>query len=139
MLDGRSPGGICGGADDSLTGLAALAADERNKNCNTMYGSPQNTVWPNTDFNGPFSAAGRLHTYVELAVPHLGSNDVVGSFLKGWGSLSRILTGGKRKIQSVLLSMSSTLELAPLYDGCCGPWPRRRRRQPPYGRHRQDT
>ncbi len=115
MLDGRSPGGLCG----DQNALGSLSADQRNQTCNVLYGTSASTSWPNDDFVGPHPAADRLHTYVEMAVPHLGSNNTIGTYLEGWGALSRVLTGGIRTIQEVLLAMPSPLELAPLYDGCC--------------------
>lgn len=119
MLDGRSPGGVCAGEQQNIAGLASISKEDRSTICNTMYGSPNETVWPTDEFDGPHAAAGRLHTYVEMAVPHFGSNSLVATLIGGWGSLSRILIGGQRTIQDILLAMPAPIELLPLYDGCC--------------------
>ncbi|MGH1419063.1 MAG: lipase/acyltransferase domain-containing protein [Hyphomicrobiaceae bacterium] len=119
MLDGRSPKGVCQGGTETLSGLSSPTGDELTTLCNAMYGTPTGTSWPNENFNGPHSAASRLHTYIEMAVPHYGSNNVIGTYSEGWGALSQILIGGQREIQDIILSMSSPIELAATHVRCC--------------------
>jgi hypothetical protein len=64
-------------------------------------------------------AAMRLHAFVEIAVPHLGSVSFVATLHEGWGALANSLADGMVEIRDVLLSFPSIFELAPAYPSCC--------------------
>lgn len=124
MLGGGRSGGICEVGESTHPILSGVSAEELSTLCEAMYGPNRAAgeavdTWPSDFFTGPYEVAGNLHTYIEMAVPHFGSNNAVGTFLEGWGSLSRILAGGQGAIQNVLLSMPSPIELAPVYENCC--------------------
>ncbi len=119
MLDGRSAGGVCEGAVPTAVDGDKLSSDDLATVCNAIYGQPKGTLWPNSEFVGPYSASKRLHSYIELAVPHRGSNNALQTFIDGWGALSRVLAGGIDSIQNVLVAMPTSVELVALYDKCC--------------------
>lgn len=119
MLDGRSAGGVCEGTVATAIESDALSLTDLATVCNAVYGQPEDTKWPNTDFVGPHNVVERLHTYIELAVPHDGSNSALLTFIDGWGALSRVLAGGINSIQNVLVAMPTSVELVALYAKCC--------------------
>lgn len=87
--------------------------------CHAAYGSLGGGGWRGIGSDNRFSEAPRLHTFIEIATPHKGSVNVASTLVEGWGRLSQILTGGKREIQDILLSMVGPYELMPTYDNCC--------------------
>lgn len=124
MLAGGSSGGVCEGSQSKSLLLKDIGSNELNTLCNTIYGPSPSELkaigsWPSKYYVGPYDVAENLNTYIEIAVPHKGSNNIVGTYMEGWGGLSRLLAGGRVTIQSVLLSMGSPIELAPVYENCC--------------------
>ena len=127
MLGGAESGGICERGHSDRAGLSDLRPEDLEVLCNAMYGPIYATTnrheyegarWPSTRFIGPYGAAYNLHTYIEVAVPHYGTNEVIAVFDDTeWGGLARILP--PLKLKSVLTSFPSLIELAPTYENCC--------------------
>ncbi|WP_298965684.1 hypothetical protein [uncultured Roseibium sp.] len=116
MLSQRGPHWLCtrGSAAD-----AKLSDSDYQDLCSAAYGPSPHGSYPSTFLDAPRTAADRLHTFVELAVPHYGSVNLAATLLEGWGRVSEILLGGKRAIQDTILSFSAPVELLPTYDFCC--------------------
>ena len=96
-----------------------INATDLDRLCIAVYGNIGENGWPSTALNDAFDQAERLHTLVEIAVPHQGSVDVAATLIDGWGRFSQILNGGRRSLQSILLSMAAPYELIPSYRRCC--------------------
>ncbi|WP_171103111.1 hypothetical protein [Ruegeria sp. HKCCD7255] len=96
-----------------------LTSTELRSLCSALYGHLSKGIWPSDVLNASYSEADRLHTFVEIAVPHRGSVNVAATFAEGWGLVTDVFLGGKRPIQNIILSFVSPWELAPTYDGCC--------------------
>lgn len=118
MLVGGQRQGLCETGKPSVDFPEPVGPETLQTLCSAIYG-PGPDKWPSAMFSGPYLPAAKLHTYIEMAVPHFGSNDVVSTYIDGWGRLTDILTGGTDTVQSVLLSMASPMELAPVYKNCC--------------------
>ncbi len=116
MLSGQKPHTLCTQPGQVP---AALTDDDYQAMCTAIYGSVSDTPWPTDVLGGPYSAAPRLHTFIEIAVPHYGSANLAATLLDAWGGLSQKLLGGKRAIQDTVLSMTAPVELLPTYDKCC--------------------
>lgn len=115
FLSDRRPEDICTSA--AVDG--DLSDAMRDRLCGAAYGSFDPEAWPTAEISKPFEEAARLHTLIEIAVPHRGSVNVAGTLVDGWGRLTEVLVGGKREIQTILISMTAPYELAPSYDRCC--------------------
>lgn len=113
MLSKERPDSPC--FDSNSLGLKNV---EYQQLCTALFGETD-AEWPITDFGTGITVDDRLHRFLEIAVPHRGSVNVVSSFLEGWGGVSQFLLGGKRGIQDVVLSMVTPYELIPTYENCC--------------------
>jgi hypothetical protein len=67
----------------------------------------------------------RTENLIEMAVPHKGSVDAIGTLTEGWGLLRNYLAGGQKTIRATVLSFSSIYELFPHYENCCAFGPQR--------------
>ena len=115
MLSGQGPAPLCTKADQQ----GDLSDDAYQQVCTTIYGAAPDGGWPSTFMDAPRDAGARLHTLVEIAVPHFGSVNLAATYIEGWGKISELLIGSKRDIQDVALSWAAPLELIPTYDNCC--------------------
>lgn len=116
MLSQKGPATLCtsGSADDA--GLDDAGYQDL---CTAIYGAPPGGTWPSDHLNAGRPAAGRLHTFMEIAVPHYGSVNLAATLMEGWGRISERLLGGKLAIQNTVLSMTAPVELLPTYARCC--------------------
>ena len=116
MISQKGPNDLCttqGPADAKLSG-----ADYQDL-CTAIYGPAPSGSYPSTHLNAARPAAERLHTFVEMAVPHHGSVNLASTMLEGWGKVSELLLGGKLAIQNTVLSLAAPVELLPTYENCC--------------------
>ena len=96
-----------------------INATDLDRLCTAVYGDIGENGWPSAALGDAFDQAERLHTFVEIAVPHRGSVDVAPTLVEGWGQFSQKLNGGRRSLQAILLSMVALYELVPSYQYCC--------------------
>ncbi|MEM9432955.1 MAG: hypothetical protein AAGA12_03475 [Pseudomonadota bacterium] len=115
FLSDRRPVDACTSSNVATT----LSSDDLTTLCNAVYGDVSGAVWPSDAAMPSASEAARLHTFIEIAVPHKGSVNVAGTLTEGWGKISELLLGGKRNIQNNVLSMTAPYELVPTYENCC--------------------
>ena len=120
MLAGDQGFGACEWLARSNSLLADLSDDDLTALCDAMYGPDgDHRHGPDKDVVSPHDVASNLHTYVEIAVPHFGSNDVVANYRDAeWGRLVQMM-GGSGKLRGVLNSFASIVELLPSYPNCC--------------------
>jgi pimeloyl-ACP methyl ester carboxylesterase len=116
MLGQRGPANLCTSADSDRMGLADADFQDL---CVAIFGDAPSGSYPSEHLNAPRPSADRLHTFIEMAVPHYGSVNVAATLLEGWGKVSELLLGGKAAIQNTVLSMAAPVELLPTYDNCC--------------------
>ncbi len=116
MLSQEGPNDLCttGGTDHG-----GLSPQDYQTLCNAVYGLSPSGSWPSAHLDERRAAADRMHTFIEMAVPHYGSVNLASTLLEGWGKVSELLLGGKRKIQNTVLSLAAPVELLPTYENCC--------------------
>ena len=124
MLAGGRSNGVCEGVASQDPLLSNISDHDLSEVCSAMYGSlvsrgQRAGTWPSRDFSGPYNVSDKLHTYIEIAVPHFGSNDVIANYFgDGWGRLIGS-SMGEQELRDVLTSMPSFVELLPTYNRCC--------------------
>ena len=124
MLAGGTSNGVCEGVASQNPLLSNISDHDLTEVCSAMYGSLVSRgqhvgSWPSRDFSGPYTVSDKLHTYIEIAVPHFGSNDVIANYFgEGWGRLIGP-SMGEQELRDVLTSMPSFVELLPTYSRCC--------------------
>lgn len=116
MISQRGPSGLCTAETADQGGLSASDYQDM---CRAVYGASPSGQYPSDHLNAPRPSAERLHTFIEMAVPHYGSVNVAATLLEGWGKVSEVLLGGKAAIQNTVLSMAAPVELLPTYENCC--------------------
>ncbi|WP_168797827.1 esterase/lipase family protein [Aliishimia ponticola] len=116
MLSQRGPSDTCVTATAAEIGLPG---DEYQALCIAIYGQSPTGAYPSDHLSATRPAAERMHTFIEMAVPHYGSVNLAATLLEGWGKASELLLGGKLAIQNTILSMAAPIELLPTYDKCC--------------------
>lgn len=115
FLSDLRPTDFC--TDSSLS--SPLDKDQTKQLCHAVYGVLEDRGWRGIESAGRFTEAGRLHTFIEIATPQMGAVNVASTLVEGWGRLSRILLGGKRGIQDIIMTMVGMYELTPSYENCC--------------------
>ena len=124
MLAGGTSNGVCEGVASQNPLLSNISDHDLSEVCSAMYGSlvsrrQRAGSWPSRDFSGPYNVSDRLHTYIEIAVPHFGSNDVIANYFgEAWGRLIG-QSMGEQELSNILTSMPSFVELLPTYSRCC--------------------
>lgn len=119
MLANDQGSGFCKHVDLTNTLISDVSADDRMTLCDAIYGPAGSRHAPG-QITPSYDVASNLHTYIEIAVPHFGSNDVLANYHEEeWGALVALMMGGPVGLHNVLSSFASIVELLPSYTNCC--------------------
>lgn len=113
MLSSKRPGDRC--VETNADYPADIGGADLTAVCTAAYFDLTADAWDTKP-----DVASRLHSFVEVGVPHFGSVATVSTMRDGSGSnLANRLLGGLTHLQDVSTSMVGVFELTPTYENCC--------------------